>query len=125
MRIKKGSKLEKIVMILAGIITGFINGIFGGGGGMIIVPILTFLLSKKNKIAHATAILIILPMTIVSAIFYLVFGSFKWDIGLPVGIGVIVGGVIGAFLLKKLSANWVNILFIIVMLFAGGKMLFF
>ena len=62
MRIKKGSKLEKIVMILAGITTGFINGIFGGGGGMIIVPILTFLLSKKNKIAHATAILIILPM---------------------------------------------------------------
>jgi len=92
---------------------------------MIIVPILTLILAKQSKIAHATAILIILPMTIVSAVFYLIFGEFEIKTGLPVGIGVILGGIIGSILLKKLSCKWVTVIFILVMLFAGGKMLLF
>lgn len=111
--------------ILIGLISGFINGIFGGGGGMIVVPMLTFILKKEEKIAHATAILIILPLSIVSAVMYIIFGKFNLGVGVPVGIGVILGGVAGALLLKKLSSKWVSFIFCLVMFGAGVKMLFF
>ena len=119
-------KLQKVIAMLSvGVITGLINGIFGGGGGMIIVPILTLLLCFENKKAHATAILIILPISLVSACYYIVSGSFELAVGLPVAIGVTVGGVIGAFALKKLSSKWVSVIFAVVMATAGVKMLFF
>ena len=122
---KLNSKKGIFFAIITGVVSGFINGLFGGGGGMIVVPMLVYLLKHKPKIAHATAILIILPLSIISGILYIAFGNFEWQIGLPVGVGVIVGGVAGAFLLKKLSAKWVTIIFSILMAFAGSKLLFF
>lgn len=116
---------NKIKAIIGGCFCGLINGLFGGGGGMIVVPILTLVLGLTVKKAHATAILVILPLSIVSAIFYLCFGSVSFEIILPVGIGVIAGGVLGAFLLKKLSSKWVVIIFSVLMLAAGVKMLAF
>ena len=111
--------------ILAGVISGFINGMFGGGGGMIVVPMLEKCLDYKSKNAHATAILIILPLSVISGILYATFGNFNFQIGLPVVIGVLLGGIIGAFALKKLSSKWVVLIFAIVMAAAGIKNLFF
>ncbi len=116
---------EIIYALIAGVFSGFINGIFGGGGGMIVVPMLTELLKYKSKVAHATAILIILPISIISSIFYAAFGNFNLGIGIPTGIGVTLGGLIGAFLLSKIKAKWVSIIFSFVMFGAGVKMLFF
>ena len=92
---------------------------------MVIVPMLSKLLKFESKNSHATAILIILPLSIISGVLYLSFGKFSLDIGIPVIIGVIVGGIIGAILLSKLSSKWIMIMFSIVMAIAGGKMLFF
>ncbi|MBO4594177.1 MAG: TSUP family transporter, partial [Clostridia bacterium] len=47
--------------IIVGIIAGLINGLFGGGGGMIVVPCLKYLLKYETDSAHATAIAVILP----------------------------------------------------------------
>ncbi len=121
---KKTNK-NKLVSILTGAVAGLINGLFGGGGGMVVVPMLTKLLKFNSKNSHATAILIILPLSIVSGILYLSFGKFSLEIGLPVIAGIIIGGIIGAILLSKLSSKWVMIIFSIVMAVAGGKMLFF
>ena len=120
---KNGKK--NVYAVITGIIAGIVNGLFGGGGGMIVVPMLIKLLDCPPKKAHATALLIILPLSIVSGIIYAVFGSLNLRIGTPVGIGVIAGGVLGAFLLSKLSAKWVVIIFSEVMAGAGIKMLFF
>ena len=112
-------------MFVAGGVAGLINGLFGGGGGMIIVPTLTVLLKRKTQRAHATAILIILPLSILSGLFYAYFGSFDLRVGIPVLIGVTVGGALGALLLSKLSSKWLVIIFTVVMMGAGVKMLFF
>jgi uncharacterized membrane protein YfcA len=116
---------KRTICVLAGTLAGVINGLFGGGGGMIIVPTLCVLLKRQPAKAHATAILIILPLSVLSSLFYVGFGSFNLSVGLPVGIGVVFGGVIGAFLLNKLSSKWLIILFSLVMMGAGVKMLFF
>ena len=122
---RKNNLKYLLICIGAGAISGAVNGIFGGGGGMIIVPILSKLLKYKEKEAHATAILIILPLSIVSGILYFVFGNFDFLAGLPVVIGVLIGGIIGAIMLSKLSSKWIMLIFSIIMAIAGGKMLFF
>ena len=92
---------------------------------MVVVPLMTFLLKLRTKVAHATAIAVILPVTVVSAIIYCAKGYFDFGTGLPSGIGVIAGGAAGAWLLGKLSAKWVTHIFAIVMFAAGIKLLFF
>ncbi len=111
--------------VITGLIAGLVNGLFGGGGGMIVVPMLIFLLKFSPKNAHATAILIILPLSLISGMFYAVFGSVKLDITIPVLIGVVAGGVAGAFFLSKISSKWLIVIFSIVMAAAGIKMLIF
>jgi uncharacterized membrane protein YfcA len=116
---------DKVYMALTGALTGLANGFFGGGGGMIVVPLMSFLLNVKTQKAHATALAVILPITLVSALIYFTSGKFDFEIGIPSGIGVVVGGIIGAWLLGKLSAKWLTKIFAIVMLIAGVKSLFF
>ncbi len=120
---KNGKKL--LYSTIIGLSAGLINGLFGGGGGMVVVPMLMFLLKYLPKNAHATAILIILPLSLISGMFYSVFGSVKLDLVIPVLIGVVSGGILGAFLLPKLSSKWLVIIFSTVMAVAGLKMLFF
>ena len=112
-------------MIVAGVITGFLNGLFGGGGGMVLVPLLTKTMDIEVKKAHATAIMVILPLSVLSSLFYLFSGNFQLNIGLPVTVGVIFGGIAGALLLKIITPQKVSTIFYIVMAIAGLKMLLF
>lgn len=116
---------NRLLLVLTGAITGIANGFFGGGGGMIVVPLLAFLLRLKTRLAHATAIAVILPISVISAAVYLIGGNFDFSVGIPSGAGVVAGGFVGAWLLGKLSPKKITRLFAFVMLAAGVKMLFF
>lgn len=105
-----------------GFALGAINGLFGGGGGMIAVPILTDVLGYPRKQAHATAILIITPVCLISAITYIVNGFTDLSIIIPAALGNVAGGLLGAQLLGKLPKIWVDITFIAIMLIAGVRM---
>lgn len=123
-----GGKMEesikrKVYMAITGALTGLANGFFGGGGGMIVVPLMNYLLKMKTKESHATAIAVILPITLFSALVYFIGGKFDFKIGLPSLLGVVTGGIMGAWLLGKLSANWLTKIFSLVMLVAGVKAL--
>lgn len=123
---RKSDKSGKIPLKLAtGVMAGLINGLFGGGGGMIVVPCLKYLLKYKTNVAHATAIAIILPLSILSGLFYTVFGNFNFEAAGFTTLGVTVGGITGALLLKKLSSKPITLIFSAVMAIAGIKMLFF
>lgn len=122
---QRNPKRLNLYAALTGVIAGLINGVFGGGGGMIVVPMLIMLLKCDPKKAHATAILIILPLSLVSGLFYALFGNLNFQVFIPVSIGVVLGGAVGALLLSKLSNKWIIIIFSAVMAVAGAKMLFF
>jgi len=109
--------------LISGLFVGAINGFFGGGGGMVVVPILIFVLKLVEKKAHATAIFIILPITIASAIIYLIKQKLEIMLLVYVGIGFIVGGIIGSLLLKKINNKVLRIIFAVVMIVAGIKMI--
>ena len=109
--------------ILCGAATGAANGMFGGGGGMIAVPLLRAL-GSDEKTAHATAIALILPVSLLSFILYAVRGCFDFSVALPTAIGGFAGGFFGAKLLSFLPEKAVFFTFTALQLFAGGWMLF-
>ena len=124
---KRSTAMAKttLISLAAGALAGLVNGLFGGGGGMIIVPSLKYLLRYKTNSAHATAIAVILPLSVLSGIFYTAFGNFELQPALFTTAGVLAGGIFGAVLLKKLSSKPLTLIFSAVMAIAGVKMLFF
>lgn len=116
---KKSQIGKKIMLLLLGGMIGFINGFFGGGGGMICVPTLEKALKLDNKRAHATAIAVIFPLSLISCAIYIFKGSIQSLPLLTVGLGVLAGGIAGSISLKYIPAKVLRIIFAIIM-FVGG-----
>ncbi|HHV99526.1 MAG TPA: sulfite exporter TauE/SafE family protein [Clostridiaceae bacterium] len=110
--------------IIIGLVTGMVNGLFGSGGGTIVVPAMVLLLDTEEHKAHASAIAIILPLAIVSAVFYISNGFVNWGITIKVIIGGMVGGFIGAKLLNKCPTNLLRKIFAMFMIIAALRMIF-
>lgn len=115
--------MKKSRLILSGIAVGFINALFGAGGGMIAVPLLTKAgLSQKE--AQATAVSVILPLTAVTCVIYYFQGRLDFKTAfdyIPLGL---VGALVGSFALKKVPDSFLKKCFAVFMLWAGGRMMF-
>ncbi len=119
----KLSAKNKTILVLVGALAGFINGFLGGGGGVIVLTLLLAVVKLHQKNAQATALLVILPLTVVSAAVYLFQGTVDWVPTLWTTLGVVIGGIVGALLLSKLKGNTAKIIFALVLVFGGIKML--
>ena len=97
--------------IIIGLLSGVLNGLFGAGGGCIVVPAAEKFLGFSQKKAHATAVGVILIISIVSAVIYIMGGKFDFSLWLPVTIGGSAGGLFGGFLLSKISGKWLRSIF--------------
>lgn len=115
--------VQVILLILLGIFVGFANGFLGAGGGMLLVPCAIAILKMDTKVAHATAILIILPICVASGIIYILKGGFDFNVFLPCIIGTLIGGILGTFLLSKLKNDIITLIFSLVMISAGVIMI--
>lgn len=105
-----------------GFVAGICNGLFGSGGGIIAVPAMEKFLDIEERKAHATAIAIILPLTVISAVMYIYKGFFDFPLALKTSVGGIVGGAIGAYLLKKIPAPWLRKIFGLFIIAAAVRM---
>ncbi len=114
-----GSKRGKI---LGGALIGTLNGLLGGGGGMVAVPLLERTMPSRK--AHATAIAVVLPASALSALVYLFLRPVSLSVLLPSALGVALGGYFGAKLLPVLPVRATDLLFGVLMLLAGIRMLF-
>ncbi len=109
--------------VFLGLITGFLNGFFGAGGGTVLVPGMERFLNTEEHKAHATAIAVILPLSVISAILYIFKIEIPWKTVLMVSLGGIIGGYVGAKILKKFSGKWLHIIFGGFMIAAALKMI--
>ena len=114
---------RKIILAICGALIGFVNGLFGGGGGMICVPLLQRVLHLPDKYSHATAIVVIFPISLVSAIIYCLSGNLEIVPLATVGVGVVLGGVVGSFALKFLPEKIVRVIFVLIMLAGGVRLI--
>ncbi|WP_432408803.1 sulfite exporter TauE/SafE family protein [Wukongibacter sp. M2B1] len=113
-----------IKICLLGIFTGLLNGLFGSGGGTLLVPGMIFLLKIEEHKAHATTISVILPLAIVSTYIYYRSGIMSLNITLKVAIGGVVGGYVGAKLLNKIPSHILRKIFAVFMIIAAFRMVF-
>ena len=110
---------------LAGGVAGLANGFFGGGGGMVLVPMLTSRCGLSQEKAFATSIAIILPLCTLSAGIYLFQGKLDLMQAFPYLLGGFAGGFLGGKLFKKLNMDWLRRIFALFILYGGIKSLFF
>jgi len=114
--------MKKIKVI--GLAAGLANGLFGAGGGTVLVPALEKWMKYETHKAHATTLAVILPLSIISAIVYTWGVDIDWKAVLLVSAGGMTGGFLGAKLLNKLSGAWLNMLFGAFLAVGALRMLF-
>lgn len=109
--------------LLTGGLAGFVNGFFGAGGGMIVVPLLILLVGLEDKSAFSSAISIILPLTVVSLLIYAKNDALDLKTALPYLIGGAGGGVLAGLWFKKVSARFLHIALGVLILFGGVRLI--
>lgn len=121
---KKYNSPFSIKNSVIGLFTGFINGVFGSGGGTLLVPILNNILKVEEHKSHSTALAIIIFLSTTSSVIYISKGTFDVGLTIQAAIGSIIGGIIGAKLLCKVNGKFLRIGFGIVMIIAAFRMVF-
>ncbi|MEG1887773.1 MAG: sulfite exporter TauE/SafE family protein [Oscillospiraceae bacterium] len=109
-------------LIIGGFCIGVINGLLGAGGGMLAVPLLKSV-GLSTKEAHANSLVVILPLSIFSAILYLVYGRVALMDALPFIPAGLIGAFLGTVLLKKVPDAWIRRIFALFIIWAGVKIL--
>jgi uncharacterized membrane protein YfcA len=125
--IAKGQVLDvkqQLKTAAIGTAVGIVNGVFGAGGGTLLVPALENYMGLEAHKAHATAIAVILPLCAVSAAVYLWRVPADWTAVMWVSLGGMAGGVAGANLLNKLTSKWLHKLFAVFLAAAALRSIF-
>src|SRR5690606_3790737 len=87
-----------LLLALTGILAGFFSGLFGVGGGIVIVPLLVILLHYQQRRASGTSLSAILPTAIAGSLGYASNGDVDWVVAGYLAAGAIVGSLIGTAL---------------------------
>lgn len=106
-----------------GALAGLVNGLFGAGGGMVLVPLLTKSRSLAPREVFASAIAVMLPISAVSFIIYYVRGNVEFQTALPYLLAGVLGGIGGGLLYKKVPTKLLHRLLGILILWGGIRCL--
>jgi uncharacterized membrane protein YfcA len=112
---------DNIKRSVIGICAGLMNGLFGSGGGALVVPASRKFLGMDAHKAHASAIAVMLPMSAVSAAMYCFKTKPEAVPALLVSAGGVAGGWIGAKLMAKISGKLLRKIFAAFILAAAVK----
>lgn len=115
-------KSKGVLTAGAGLTVGLVNGLLGAGGGMIAVPLLQKL-GLDRKQAHANAVAVILPITVLSAALYLIKGYVSVSDSFIFIPGGIIGSLLGTLIMRKISPKWLKRIFGGFMIYAGVRLL--
>lgn len=110
---------------------GFINGLLGTGGGILLVLVLgTYVrrhavatdVAEAQRDVFATALSVMVPISVLSTILYARGGTLDLGGFAPMLLPTVVGGVLGALVLDKLRLDWLKRLFSLLLLISGVLM---
>ena len=108
--------------IIAGALAGFVNGLFGTGGGLILVFLFTYLSYPAHKI-FATTNMTVLFLSFVSFIFYIKEGNFSTQ-SFFYFLPALAGGILGSFFLSRVKGSLLKKLFSLLIIIGGIGRLF-
>lgn len=102
-----------------GLAAGLLSGLFGVGGGTVIVPLLVLLLAFDQRLGAGTSLAAIVPTALVGVVSYAVHDSVAWIPALILAVGSVVGAQIGTRLLPRISQTalrWCFVGFLVVVI---------
>lgn len=110
---------SKLKYLLAGGAAGLANGFFGGGGGSVLVPLLTRYCGLDQRRAFATSVAVILPLCVLSAAIYFLRGGLDFAVAWPYLLGGTAGGWLGGKLFKGVRVDWLRRGFGLLLIYGG------
>lgn len=116
------SRIAPWMLVLIGLAAGILGGGLGVGGGLILVPLLVAAGMGRHQ-AHATSLAAIVFIATAGAISFGVSGEIDVTVGLIVGVGGVVGSVIGASVMNRVSPRSLAVVFGVVLAIAAIRMI--
>lgn len=116
-------KSKVLPMAVCGICAGAVNGLFGAGGGMVLVPLLTWLTTLQEDAVFPASVSIILPICLISLSLTLSPGDVPWNLAIPYLISSTLGGVLAGIFSKKIPTIWLHRLLGVLILWGGVRYL--
>jgi len=101
-----------VPLLVTGLVGGLLSGMFGVGGGIVMVPMLMWWARMDQRRASATSLVAIVPSAIVGSIGYGLNGEIDYLAAALIAAGAVVGAPIGAWLLRTLPLGWLRWMFI-------------
>ncbi len=111
------------VMAVAGFLAGAVNGLFGAGGGMVLVPLLTAMKLLDEEEVFPSSVSIILPICFVSLAFTALQEPLPILQALPYLIGSVGGGILAGLSANKIPVKWLHRGLGILILYGGFRYL--
>lgn len=105
-----------LILALLGALTGLLSGLFGVGGGILLVPLLVGMLGFEQRLAAGTSIAAILPAATIGAISYGIQGNVDWLAAAALAIGMVLGAQVGSYLLARAPIVFLRWLFMVFLL---------
>lgn len=112
---------DKVKFLLAGGAAGLANGFFGGGGGSVLVPLLTRFCGLDQRRAFATSVAVILPLCVLSVVIYVLRGGLDLSVAWPYLLGGTAGGWLGGKLFKGVRMDWLRRGFGLLLIYGGTR----
>jgi uncharacterized membrane protein YfcA len=122
MRASRRNARYWIALIAIGAVGGLLSGVFGVGGGIVMVPLLISLAGMDQRRAATTSLVAIVPTSIAGSLGYFANGHIDLVAGLIIAAGAVVGAVIGSRLLRRIPLFWLRWLFIALLVVIAARM---
>lgn len=97
--------------IVVGVVAGCTSGLFGVGGGIVMVPALALLAGYHHKLATGTSLTAIVPISVAGALGYASAGEIDWAVAGLVAAGAVAGAVVGTRYLRRVNAPTLQLVF--------------
>ncbi len=120
----RSRRREQIGAAGVGLLAGFLSGLFGVGGGILIVPGLVLLLGMSQRLAHGTSLAAIVPIALAGVGGYALDRAVDWAAGALLIVGAATGAVAGTTALRSISENWLRALFSAFLVAAAVRLFF-
>ncbi len=113
-----------IIGVLVSFVVGFLSGIFGVGGGSLMVPTMIMVFFFPPHVATATSMFMILPTSILSSITHITLGNVNWLYALALVPGAWIGAKVGVYLNMKLKSKTIVLILRTILVVVGVRLMY-
>lgn len=116
-----GLTVYVIIFLGTGVVTGFVSGMMGVGGGAIMIPPMVLLAGMPQQLAQGTSLLAMIPVGLAGALTHYRLGNVQLNVAAGISAGAMMGGYLGGTVANVLSELHLKIIFSAVLIWMGQR----